>query len=82
MKLEICTLENIMEQTWGNCLMKPFIYEEINPSTPALQADLGCRRVWNAQSEALFDLFAPSNANSSSDEVLENVGKEKKISKA
>lgn len=29
-----------MEQTWGNCLMKPFIYEEINPSTPALQADL------------------------------------------
>lgn len=52
-----------MEQTRGNCPMKPYIYEEINPSTPALQVDLGCRRVWNAQSEALFDLFAPSNAN-------------------
>lgn len=65
----------------GNCLKEPFIYEEINPSTPALKTDLGFRRVWN-QSEALFDLFAPSYANISNDQVLENVGKEKKISKA
>lgn len=36
--------------------METFIYENINPSTPALKADLGYRRLWEAQMKTiLFD---------------------------
>lgn len=48
------TLGNIMKQTWGNYLKEQLICEDINPSTPALNADLGCRGVWEAHNGSII----------------------------